>query len=83
MIDIGHLESSLAAMHSLDPALWFLVADAGHAGCNGWTFDRRDGLLRCACGTALYQFHEIDRQRGGSPASPSRPGAKGSHDDPG
>jgi hypothetical protein len=67
----------------LAPAVWFLVAQAGHVGCDGWTFDRRAGLLRCACGTALYQFHEVDQQRGGSSASPAGIARKAAPDDPG
>ncbi len=45
----------------LAPALWFLVADAGHVGCGGWRIDRREGHLRCACGTVLYEFHSVGR----------------------
>jgi hypothetical protein len=67
----------------LGPALWFLVAEAGHAGCDGWTFDRRDGLLRCVCGTALYEFHAMDRPCGGPSTSPAGPARKEAPDDPG
>ena len=65
MIDVQRRGDPLA------PAIWFLAAEAGHAGCGGWTFDRHDKLLRCICGTALYEFHEMDRQCGRPSASPT------------
>jgi hypothetical protein len=55
---------------SLDVAPWFLAAEAGHDRCAGWAFERRTGLLRCACGAALYEFIEIDRQHNRSSTSP-------------
>jgi hypothetical protein len=79
MIDVDAGQST----NPLAPALWFLVAQAGHLGCDGWTFDRRDGRLRCACGAALYEFHEMDRHRGGPAASPAGPARKAATDDPG
>ncbi len=57
----------------LATALWFLVADAGHLGCDAWTFEERDRLLRCACGTVLYELHETGRRRTRAP----RPGVEG------
>lgn len=53
----------------LGPAVWFLVAQAGHGGCAGWRFDRRNGLLRCVCGAALYEFHEPVRPHDGTSGS--------------
>jgi hypothetical protein len=76
MIAVGRRGDALA------PALWFLVAQAGHVGCNGWMVDRRDGLLRCSCGTALYEFHELNRQCGGPSASPAGAAGKAATDDP-
>lgn len=70
MIDVGRSGASLA------PALSFLVAQAGHVGCHGWMVDRRAGLLRCVCGTALYEFHAMDRPCAASSAT-GRPGAEG------
>jgi hypothetical protein len=67
----------------LAPAIWFLAAEAGHAGCGGWTFDRHDKVLRCICGTALYEFHEMDLRRGGPSASRAGPARKAATDDPG
>jgi hypothetical protein len=64
---------------SLDVALWFLVAEAGHGRCAGWTFERRTGLLHCACGAALYEFNEIGRQHSRSSVSPGRRSAEGNH----
>jgi hypothetical protein len=58
----------------LAPALWFLVAEAGHVGCGGWTIDHHDGRLCCACGTALYEFRQVDGHRDRPPASPGGPG---------
>ena len=66
----------------LDPAVWFLVAQAGHARCDGWMFDRRGGLVRCVCGTALYEFHNVDRQCGGPSASLADSPRKAAPDDP-
>jgi hypothetical protein len=60
---------------SLGTALWLLVAEAGHLGCDGWTFEERAGLLECACGTPLYEFREVDG-RGVGPAG-SAPRAAG------
>ena len=68
---------------SLDLALWFLVAEAGHGRCGGWTLERRTGLLHCACGAALYEFHEIDRQHNRSGASRVGSVQKVATDDPG
>ncbi len=48
---------------SLAPALWLLVAQAGHYRCAGWTFEERDGVLRCACGAPLYELRAVERQR--------------------
>jgi hypothetical protein len=62
---------------SLDLALWVLVAKAGHDRCAGWTLERRTGLLHCACGAALYEFYEIDRQHNRSSTSPGRLSAEG------
>jgi hypothetical protein len=45
---------------SLSTALWVLVAQTGHHRCAGWTFEERDELLKCACGTPLYQLRKID-----------------------
>jgi hypothetical protein len=64
---------------SLDLALWFLVAEAGHGRCAGWTFEKRTGLLHCACGAALYEFNKIDRPHNRSSASPGRLSAKGGY----
>jgi hypothetical protein len=44
------------------PALWFLVAQAGHVGCGGWALGD-DARLRCACGTALYELRRVDAHR--------------------
>jgi hypothetical protein len=44
-------------------------------------FDRRDGLVRCICGTALYEFHDVGRQCGGRSASPADPARKAAPDD--
>jgi hypothetical protein len=66
MIDVDHGGGPLA------PALWFLVAEAGHVGCGGWTVDRHDGHLRCACGTVLYEFREVDGPRDHPPAPADR-----------
>jgi hypothetical protein len=60
----------------LAPAIWFLVAQAGHAGCGGWTFDRRDGRLRCICGADLYEFHQVGTHCRGLSASPAAPARK-------
>lgn len=68
---------------SLDLALWFLVAEAGHGRCAGWTFEKRTGLLLCACGAALYEFHEIGRQHNRSCTPPARSAQKVPTDDPG
>jgi hypothetical protein len=56
MIDVRRRGDPLA------PAIWFLVAEAGHVSCGGWTFDRRDKQLRCVCGAALYEFRDMDRK---------------------
>lgn len=77
MIEIGRRGDPLA------PPMWFLVAEAGHAGCNGWTFDRRDSRLRCICGTALYEFHEMGGQCSRPSASPAGPARKAATGDPG
>lgn len=77
MIDTGRRRDPLA------PATWFLVAQAGHVGCGGWTFDRRSSQLRCLCGTALYEFHEMDRHCGRPSASPAGLARKAATDDPG
>jgi hypothetical protein len=77
MIDAGPRGDPLA------PAIWFLVAEARHVGCGGWTFDRRDGRLRCICGTALYEFHEVDRRCGRASAPSAGPTRKAATDDPG
>ena len=68
---------------SLDVALWFLAAEAGRDRCAGWTFERRTSLLRCACGAALYEFIEIDRQHNRSSTSPVGSAQKVTPDDPG
>lgn len=68
---------------SLDLALWFLVAEAGHDRCAGWTFEKRTGLLHCVCGAALYEFIEIDRQHNRSSTSPVGSAQKVTTDDPG
>jgi hypothetical protein len=47
---------------SLSTALWLLVAQAGHYGCAGWTYEQRDRLLRCACGTPLYELWTIESE---------------------
>jgi hypothetical protein len=47
------------AADALGAALWLLVAQAGHHGCNGWTYEQRDGLVACACGAALYELHDL------------------------
>jgi hypothetical protein len=70
MIAVGRRGDPLA------PPMWFLVAQAGHGGCGGWTFDRRDGRLRCICGTALYEFHQVGRHCGRPSASPGGPERK-------
>jgi hypothetical protein len=57
-------------------AIWFLAAEAGHGGCGGWTFHRHDMVLRCICGTALYEFRVMDQHRGGPSASPAGPARK-------
>jgi hypothetical protein len=52
--------------HDADPlgtALWLLVALAGHHRCAGWTFEAREGVLRCACGVPLYELRTIDHAR--------------------
>jgi hypothetical protein len=46
---------------SLGTALWLLVALAGHPHCAGWTFEERDGVLRCACGAPLYELRTIEK----------------------
>jgi hypothetical protein len=66
MIDVGRRGDR----DPLAPAIWFLVAEAGHVGCGGWLFDRRDSTLRCVCGAALYGFHEMGRQCGHPSAAP-------------
>jgi hypothetical protein len=77
VIDIARRGDPLA------PAIWFLVAQASHVGCGGWTFDRRDSRLRCICGTALYEFREMDRQCGRPSASPAGSARKAVLDDSG
>jgi hypothetical protein len=72
-------DDAVQSEDSLDLALWFLVAKAGHGHCAGWTFERRTGLLHCACGAALYEFYEIDRQHNRSSTSPGRLSAEGDH----
>jgi hypothetical protein len=67
---------------SLAPALWFLVAEAGHVGCGGWSVDRRDGHLRCACGTVLYEFRPVAGPRDRAPAPPADPAPAASGPDP-
>lgn len=57
---------------ALSTALWLLVAQTGHNRCDGWTFEERDELLRCACGTPLYQLRMIDA--GGAHHPGPRPG---------
>ncbi|GAA0733922.1 hypothetical protein Drose_31935 [Dactylosporangium roseum] len=47
---------------SLSTALWVLVAHTGHHRCAGWTFEERDELLKCACGTPLYQLRMINQE---------------------
>ncbi len=57
--------SGVSTAHDPDsfvPALWLLVARAGHHRCAGWTFEERDGVLRCACGAPLYELRIVDRQ---------------------
>jgi hypothetical protein len=65
----------------LNTALWLLVAQAGHHRCAGWTFEERDGLVRCACGAPLYELRTIDR-RGDHRPWRGR-GSEGSGDDSG
>jgi hypothetical protein len=52
--------SPIREENPLNTALWLLVAQAGHHGCAGWTFEERDGLIRCACGEPLYELRTID-----------------------
>jgi hypothetical protein len=61
--------------NSFSTALWLLVAQADHHRCRGWTFEERDGVLRCACGVALYELRMIDQQ--GDPHPSPRPGPAG------
>jgi hypothetical protein len=75
------LKQDAARVDPLAPAIWFLVAQASHAGCGGWTFDRRGRQVRCICGTALYEFHEMDRQCGRPSASPAGSARKANADD--
>ncbi|GAB3177897.1 hypothetical protein [Streptomyces incanus] len=50
--------------------LWFLISQADHLGCGRWSLGN-DGRLRCACGTALYQYQQpADGAASGAPASP-------------
>ena len=74
MIDIRRREDMLLP-------IWFLTAEAGHAGCGGWRWHGTQ--LRCMCGTALYELHVMDRQCGAPPASPPGPARKAVTDDPG
>jgi hypothetical protein len=76
MIDVGRRGDPLA------PAIWFLVAEAGHVGCGGWTFDRRGSQLRCICGTALYEFHEGPAMRPPIGVTGRGPARKAATDDP-
>ena len=64
----------------LGTLLWVLVAQAGHLGCGGWSYEEGTGeegrpatagVLRCACGRALYSCRPVT----GSP-DPGRPGAR-------
>jgi hypothetical protein len=68
-------ESTAREENPLNTALWLLVAQAGHNRCAGWTFEERDGLVRCACGAPLYELRTIDQHGGHRPWH--------GHDDPG
>lgn len=74
------LKEDATRIDPLAPAIWFLVAQASHVGCGGWTFDRRSSRLCCVCGTALYEFHEMDRQCGRPSASPAGSARKAATD---
>jgi hypothetical protein len=67
----------------LRTALWLLVAQAGHNRCEGWTFEERDGLLKCACGIPLYELRTIDRQGDHDLGAGTGPTGKGPADDAG
>jgi hypothetical protein len=54
--------SAARDLDSFAPALWLLVAQAGHHRCAGWTFEERDRVLRCACGAPLYELRAVERQ---------------------
>lgn len=36
--------------------MWLLWADAGHAGCAGWTFQANDRAMICDCGRPLWRL---------------------------
>lgn len=49
----------MSLTEDLLPALWVLVADAGHLEHGGWSMDSRDGELTCACGAVLYRLEPV------------------------
>jgi hypothetical protein len=68
---------------SLNTALWLLVAEAGHHRCEGWTFEERDALLKCACGAPLYEIRTIDRRGDDFPRARPGPAVEEPADDAG